>query len=103
MEDADLDGILRLGAKGRPKAERQSRRGDKEMPGERSHYDRSDGCLHRDVLLFDARQTAQSRLRGGNRKPRAKPKRPRKSLRHLAHQAWAGAIRRPDGAHLPSK
>ena len=73
MEDADLDGLLRVGAKRCRKAERQSRRGDKEMPGERSHYDRSDGCLHRDVLLFDARQTVQSRLHGWNRKRHAKP------------------------------
>jgi hypothetical protein len=94
---------LRLGGKRRRKAERQSRRGDKEMPGERSRYDRSDGCLHRGVLLFNAGQTAQSRLQGWNRKPRAKPKRRRKSLRRRADQARAASICRPGRAHLPSK
>jgi hypothetical protein len=29
--------------------------------------------VHRDVLLFDARQTVQSRLQGSNRKRHAKP------------------------------
>ena len=75
MEDADLDGVLRLGGKRCRKAECQSRRGSKEIPGERS-LDRGDGCVHRDVLLFDARQTAQSRLRGWNRKRHAKVDRP---------------------------
>jgi hypothetical protein len=47
-----LDRLLGLGGKRRCKAECQPRRGGKQAAGERSLGDRTDGCVHRDVLLL---------------------------------------------------
>ena len=52
MQDADFDRVLGLGGKRRRKAECQPRRGGKQAAGERSLGDRTDGCVHRDVLLL---------------------------------------------------
>jgi hypothetical protein len=43
---------LGLGGKRRRKAECQPRRGGKQAAGERSLGDRTDGYVHRDVLLL---------------------------------------------------
>jgi len=58
MQDADFDRVLRPGGNCRGKAERQSRRGGKQVAGERSLGDRAEGCMHRDVLLFDGQRAA---------------------------------------------
>jgi hypothetical protein len=73
------------------------------MAGERSLGDRSDGCLHRDVLLFDARQNGVEPLQGVNRKRRAKPRRQGKSLRRLADRVPTNPVRQPVVSPLPPK
>ena len=75
MQDADFDRVLGLGGQCRGKAECQSRRGGKQAAGERSLGDRAEGCMHRDVLLFDGQQTADAVRQARNRKRRAKPAR----------------------------
>jgi hypothetical protein len=103
VENADFNGVLSLGGKRGGQAKCQPRRGHKQAAGKRSLDDRSDGCMHRDVLLFDARQAAQSRLRALNRKQRAKRQRQDNPLRHRPDRASTGLIRSAKFTQLPPK
>src|SRR5260370_354953 len=80
-----------------------SRRNHKQAAGKRSLDDRGDGCMHRDVLLFDARQAAQSRLRALNRKRRAKRDGQGNLLRGRADRCAAALSRGPSLGSLAAK
>jgi hypothetical protein len=83
MQDADLDGVLRLGGQGRRHAERQPGRGGKQAEAERSLGDRANRCVHRNVLLLTRNRRLAGRPQGQNRKRRAKPAGRGKPLRLL--------------------